>query len=384
MKESKRFVEVDENITVADLAGALSVKSSAVVKALMGLGMMASVNQILDMETATLVSQEFGYEVRNTTVTISDILKTKKTATTDTAQIVGEARPPVITIMGHVDHGKTSLLDAIRAENVAGGEAGGITQHIGAYQVEHDGRKITFLDTPGHEAFTSMRARGAQVTDVVILVVAADDGVMPQTLEAIAHAKAAKVPIIVAMNKMDKPGVNIERIQREMSGHGVTPEEWGGDSMFIPVSAKTKQGIPELLEAILLQADVLDLNVAKEGLASGFVIEARLDKSRGPIATILVTHGTLRQQDWLVAGTSTAACAPCSMTRATVCRKRLQRLLWKSWVCRKCLLRATPSTALSTMPSRRKLLPSVSRNSARRIRSRVRRAPSRRLWRSSP
>ncbi|MCA2961979.1 MAG: translation initiation factor IF-2 [Silvanigrellales bacterium] len=302
MKAAKRIVRVNESISVNDLAGEMAVKSSAVVKALMGLGMMASVNQVLDMETATLVAQEFGYEVQNTTVTIGDILNTKKTSITDTAQTESLTRPPVITIMGHVDHGKTSLLDAIRKADVAGGEAGGITQHIGAYQVERDGRKITFLDTPGHEAFTQMRARGAQVTDVVILVVAADDGVMPQTLEAIAHAKAAKVPVIVAMNKVDKAGANTERIMRELSGHGITPEEWGGESMFIPVSAKTQQGIPELLEGILLQADVLDLRAAPEGLASGFVIEAKLDKARGPVATVLVTQGTLKQQDWFVAG----------------------------------------------------------------------------------
>ena len=301
-KQSKKIVGVDENISVSDLAGEMSVKSSAVIKALMQLGMMASVNQILDVETATLVAQDFGFEVQNKTVSISDILNTKKTDKTDTTRTEIITRPPIITIMGHVDHGKTSLLDAIRSTKVASGEAGGITQHIGAYQIEYNGREITFLDTPGHEAFTQMRARGAQVTDVVILVVAADDGVMPQTVEAIAHAKAAKVPIIVAVNKMDKPGASVERIQRELAQHNVTPEEWGGESMFVPVSAKTQEGIPELLETILLQADVLDLKAPVEGLASGIVVEAKLDKSRGPVATLLVTNGTLKQSDWVVVG----------------------------------------------------------------------------------
>jgi translation initiation factor IF-2 len=302
MKASKRVVRVDESISVSDLAAEMSVKSSAIIKVLMKLGMMASVNQQLDMETATLVANEFEFEVQNASVSISDILNTKKTSKTDSAQAEVVTRAPIVTIMGHVDHGKTSLLDAIRSADVAAGEAGGITQHIGAYQVLHKDRKITFLDTPGHEAFTQMRARGAQVTDVVVLVVAADDGVMPQTVEAIAHAKAAGVPIIVAMNKMDKPGANVDRIQRELSQHNVTPEDWGGDSMFVPVSAKTKQGIPELLEAILLQSEVLDLRAPKEGLAAGVVIEAKLDKARGPVSTIIVTSGILRQGDCIVAG----------------------------------------------------------------------------------
>lgn len=302
MKASKRVVRVDESISVSDLASEMSVKSSAIIKVLMKLGMMASVNQQLDIETATLVANEFEFEIQNAAVSLTDILNTKKTAKTDSAQAAVVTRAPIVTIMGHVDHGKTSLLDAIRSAEVAAGEAGGITQHIGAYQVLHNERKITFLDTPGHEAFTQMRARGAQVTDVVVLVVAADDGVMPQTVEAIAHAKAANVPIIVAMNKMDKPGANVDRIQRELAQHNVTPEEWGGDAMFVPVSAKTKQGIPELLEAILLQSEVLDLKAPKEGLAAGVVIEAKLDKARGPVATVIVTSGILRQGDCIVAG----------------------------------------------------------------------------------
>lgn len=302
-KASKKIVRIEDHITVSDLASEMSVKASVVIKSLMALGMMAGVNQSIDFETATLVAQEFGFEVQNTAVSIGDILSKKAEQLSDT-QKAGIGRPPVVTIMGHVDHGKTSLLDAIRATDVAGGEAGGITQHIGAYQVEHNGRKITFLDTPGHEAFTSMRARGAQVTDVVVIVVAADDGVMPQTIEAVAHARAAKVPIVVAVNKIDKPGIDPDRVTRELAQHNVTPEEWGGDSMFVKVSAKTKQGLPDLLEAILLQADVLDLKAPEEGLAQGIVIEARLDKFRGAVATVIVTQGTMQVQDWIVAGTS--------------------------------------------------------------------------------
>jgi translation initiation factor IF-2 len=301
-KASKKIVRIDESVTVNDLAGMLSVKATAIIKSLMGLGMMAGVNQILDFETATIVIQEFGFEAHNATVSLADIFDTKKHGSK--AVHAGDAitRPPVVTIMGHVDHGKTSLLDVIRSANVAGGEKGGITQHIGAYQVEYNGRKLTFLDTPGHEAFTAMRSRGAQVTDVVILVVAADDGVMPQTVEAIAHAKAAGVPIIVAINKIDKQGVNLDRLYRELADQAVISEEWGGDCMFVKVSAKTKEGIPDLLESIVLQADVLDLKTPAEGLSSGIVIEAKLDKSRGPVATVIVTQGILKVSDWLVAG----------------------------------------------------------------------------------
>jgi translation initiation factor IF-2 len=299
-RQSKKVIRFDETISVSDLASELSVKASAVVKSLMQLGMMATVNQVLDVDTATLVAQEYGFEVQNTAVSIGEILS-RKSADVDTAEKL--MRPPVVTVMGHVDHGKTSLLDAIRSAEVAAGEAGGITQHIGAYQVEWSGRKISFLDTPGHEAFTAMRARGAEVTDIVVLVVAADDGVMPQTVEAINHAKAAKVPIIVAINKMDKPGVNVDRILRELSEHGVMSEEWGGDSIFVKVSAKTREGINDLLESILLQADVLELTAPENVAGSGFVIEARLDKSRGPVATLVVTQGTLNASDWIVAGT---------------------------------------------------------------------------------
>lgn len=299
-KASKKVIRVDEFITVNDLASEMSQKATAVIKTLMKLGMMASINQPLDFDTASFVAQEFGFEVQNASVSIGDILAQKRSKVEDDSVV---SRAPIVTIMGHVDHGKTSLLDAIRSAKVAEKELGGITQHIGAYQIEHQGRKLTFLDTPGHEAFTAMRARGAKVTDVVVLVVAADDGVMPQTIEAIAHAKAASVPIIVAINKIDKPGTNVERITRELSEQGVMPEEWGGEAMFVQVSAKTHQGIKELIEAILLQSDVLDLKAPKDGLAEGVVIEAKLDKARGPVATVIVTKGALNPQDSIVAGT---------------------------------------------------------------------------------
>ena len=300
-KASKKIIRIDETITVNDLAGELSQKATAVIKVLMKLGMSATINQQLDFDTATFVAQEFGYETQSSSVTIGDILSRR---TVKNNELNSFPRPPIITIMGHVDHGKTSLLDAIRSANVAAKEAGGITQHIGAYQIEYKGQKLTFLDTPGHEAFTAMRARGAQVTDIVVLVVAADDGVMPQTIEAISHAKAANVPIIVAVNKIDKPGSNLDRINRELSEQGVMPEEWGGDSIFVQVSAKTHQGLNDLIESILLQAEVLDLKAAKDTLAEGIVIEAKLDKARGPVATVIVTKGTLKNQDFIVVGTS--------------------------------------------------------------------------------
>lgn len=299
-KASKKIIRIDSHISVNDLASELSQKSGVIIKTLLKLGMFATANKVLDFDTATLVAQEFGYETQNVSVSLEDIISQKNTKQQTTVLI--ETRPPIITIMGHVDHGKTSLLDALRQTNVAAGEAGGITQHIGAYQIEYQNRKLTFLDTPGHEAFTAMRARGAQVTDIVVLVVAADDGVMPQTIEAIAHAKAANVPLIVAINKIDKPGINTDRIIRELSEHGVISEEWGGDSMFIQVSAKTHKGLDQLIEAILLQADVLDLKAPANGFAEGIVIEARRDKFRGPVATVIVTKGVLKQQDSVVIG----------------------------------------------------------------------------------
>jgi translation initiation factor IF-2 len=302
MRASKRIVRIDDSITVSSLAAQMSVKSSAVIKSLMSLGVLASVNQHLDNDTAILVAQEFGFEVQNVAKSIGDILSTESHTSAQEDAFEQITRAPVVTIMGHVDHGKTSLLDALRETNKTATEAGGITQHIGAYRVVKDGRAITFIDTPGHAAFTEMRARGAKVTDVVILVVAADDGVMPQTVEAINHAKSAGVPVVVAVNKIDKPAANYDRILAEMASHGITAEEWGGESIFVKVSALTKQGLGDLLDAVLLQAEVLDLRARTEGLAEGVVIESRLDKARGPVATFLVNKGILRKGETIVAG----------------------------------------------------------------------------------
>ncbi|MFA5081696.1 MAG: translation initiation factor IF-2 [Hydrogenophilaceae bacterium] len=293
-------VLVPETISVADLAHKMSVKAAEVIKALMKMGSMVTINQVLDQETAMIVVEELGH--------IAKLAPTDNPESylEDTGVEHKEAerlhRAPVVTVMGHVDHGKTSLLDYIRRARVAAGEAGGITQHIGAYHVETPRGMITFLDTPGHEAFTAMRARGAKATDLVILVVAADDGVMPQTREAIHHAKAGNVPIVVAVNKIDKPGANPEKIRQEVSAEGVVPEEWGGDTMFVDVSAKTGAGIDQLLESILLQAEVLELKAPVEAMAKGVVIESRLDKGRGPVATILVQSGTLKRGDMMLAG----------------------------------------------------------------------------------
>ena len=294
-------VLVPETITVAALAQKMSVKAAEVIKTLMKLGQMVTINQVLDQESAMIVVEELGHVAKPAKLDDPEAFL----AESEPAREVRLAsRAPVVTVMGHVDHGKTSLLDYIRRTRVASGEAGGITQHIGAYHVETPRGMITFLDTPGHEAFTAMRARGAKVTDLVILVVAADDGVMPQTIEAVHHAKAAKVPIVVAVNKIDKPESNPERIRQELSGQGVVPEEWGGDTMFVEVSAKTGQGIDRLLESTLLQAEVLELKAPHETPAKGFVIEARLDKGRGPVATVLVQAGTLRRGDIVLAGAS--------------------------------------------------------------------------------
>jgi translation initiation factor IF-2 len=299
-KASKRVVKISEAITVGDLARAIGVKFGEVIKKLMDMGMMATVNQVLDLDTATLVAAEFEYSVENVALNVESILEATPAEDVDDGE--REPRPPVVTIMGHVDHGKTSLLDAIRSANVTAGEAGGITQHIGAYAVDVDGRRVTFLDTPGHEAFTAMRARGAKVTDLVVLVVAADDGIMPQTQEAIDHARAAEVPIIVAVNKIDKPEADLERVTRELGNHGLAPEAWGGDTIVVPVSAKTKEGIPQLLEMLLLQADVLELTASTTRRARGTIIEAKLDRGRGPVATVLVQEGTLKVGDAFVCG----------------------------------------------------------------------------------
>ncbi len=294
-----RDVHIPETITVADLAHKMSVKGAEVIKLLMGMGQMVTINQVLDQDTAMIIVEEMGHKAHAAKLDDPEI---DLGAAAEDAPLM--PRPPVVTVMGHVDHGKTSLLDKIRVAKVAAGEAGGITQHIGAYHVDTPRGVITFLDTPGHEAFTAMRARGAKATDIVILVVAADDGVMPQTREAIHHAKAANVPLVVAINKIDKPEANPDRVKTELVSEEVVPEEYGGDSPFIGVSAKTGEGIDTLLENVLLQAEVLELKAPKEAPAQGIVIEARLDKGRGPVATVLVQSGTLKRGDMLLAGQS--------------------------------------------------------------------------------
>lgn len=299
-KASKRVVRMDEVISVGDMARDMGIKAGEVIKKLMGLGMMATINQVLDFDTATLVANEFEYQVESVAFDVETALQDQHEVTDPEEAL--EPRPPVVTIMGHVDHGKTSLLDAIRSTNVTQAEAGGITQHIGAYHARVDGRGVTFLDTPGHEAFTAMRARGAKVTDIVVLVVAADDGVMPQTIEAVDHARAADVPIIVAVNKIDRPDSDPERVQRGLADHGLVPEAWGGDTIFAPVSAVTREGLPNLLEMLLLQADLLELKANPDKLARGVVVEAKLERGRGPVSTILVQEGTLKVGDPIFAG----------------------------------------------------------------------------------
>ncbi|HKE46441.1 MAG TPA: translation initiation factor IF-2 [Rhodanobacteraceae bacterium] len=296
-----REVSVGDSITVADLANRMAVKGAEVVKQLFKMGVMTTINQVIDHDTAVLVAEELGHKVVQAADTSAETTLLAQTgAAVDDGDLA--TRPPVVTIMGHVDHGKTSLLDYIRRTKVAAGEAGGITQHIGAYHVDTPKGVITFLDTPGHAAFSSMRARGAQSTDIVVLVVAADDGVMPQTVEAIQHARAAKVPLLVAMNKMDKPEANPDHVKQGLVQHEVVPEEWGGDVQFVPVSAKTGDGVDALLDAILVQAEVMELKARPDGRASGVVIESSLDKGRGPVATVLVQAGMLKKGDFLVCG----------------------------------------------------------------------------------
>ncbi len=298
LKEELPKVELPPSITVRQLADILKVEPVKIIKQLMRKGIMANINQTLDFNTASITATDFGYNAKAT--------KERRALPSRKKKGKGElsVRPPVVTVMGHVDHGKTTLLDVIRKTNVTAQEVGAITQHIGAYQALVDGRKITFLDTPGHEAFTAMRARGAQATDIVILVVAADDGVMPQTVEAINHAKAAKVPIVVAVNKIDKPDANPERVKQQLADLGLVIEEWGGDTVCVPISAKQEQGISDLLENLFLVADILELKADPNSAAEGVVIEAKLDKTKGPLATLLVQKGTLNRGDIVVAGSA--------------------------------------------------------------------------------
>ena len=299
----EKAVITSETITVKELSVKIGKPAAEIIKKLFILGIMATINQEIDFDTCSLIASDYGIELEhNVAKTFEEVLQESSDEVDESTELV--ERPPVVTIMGHVDHGKTSLLDAIRNSSVTEGEAGGITQHIGAYTVTCNGRTITFIDTPGHEAFTSMRARGAQVTDIVILVVAADDGIMPQTVEAINHAKAANVPIIVAINKMDRETANPERVKQQLTEHGLVSEEWGGDTICVPVSAKTQMGLDSLLEMVLLEADVLELKANPNRLAKGTIIEAELDKGRGPIATVLVQNGTLKIGDTIVAGTA--------------------------------------------------------------------------------
>ncbi|NLG99487.1 MAG: translation initiation factor IF-2 [Chloroflexi bacterium] len=307
MSENGRKIELPDNITVRDLAQRMESSPIQVIKILMSNGVMANINQLVDYDTAAVVASELGFEA---TLEVPETKEEKETgeiplwrqllASEPPASLV--TRPPVVTILGHVDHGKTSLLDALRKTDVAGGEAGGITQHIGAYQVELNGRPITFLDTPGHAAFSAMRARGAQGADIVVLVVAANDGVMPQTREAIAHAKAARVPIVVALNKIDRPDANPDFVKRQLADLGLVPDEWGGNTLVVPVSAKQKLGLEDLLEAILLSADSADITANPNGKTFGTVIEAQVDRAKGVVATLLVQNGTLNQGDIIVAG----------------------------------------------------------------------------------
>ncbi|NMC48475.1 MAG: translation initiation factor IF-2 [Desulfovibrio sp.] len=298
LKAAKRKIRMEETIRVSDLARQMGIKAQDLIKVLLGLGALVTINQSLDVDTTILAAGEFGYEVEKVGFSEEDFLLDREADNPEDLR----PRPPVVTIMGHVDHGKTSLLDAVRASNITSGEAGGITQHIGAYHVATNRGEIVFLDTPGHEAFTAMRARGAQVTDIVVLVVAADDGVMDQTREAVNHAKAAGVPIVVAVNKIDKPEANPERVMRELGDLGLVPEAWGGETIFANVSAKQKIGLDALLEMILLQAEVLELKANPDKRARGHIVEARLDKGRGPVGTILIQEGTLKQGDAFVCG----------------------------------------------------------------------------------
>ncbi len=334
-----KAIVIEEKLTVQDLANRLQVNPGAVIKKLIEMGVMATLNQVVDAETAALIAQEFGadVELEKIEATLEAVLDE---AEDDQAAL--EMKPPVITVMGHVDHGKTSLLDAIRQTNVIATEAGGITQHIGAYQVELRGKKITFLDTPGHEAFTSIRARGAQITDIAVLVVAADDGVMPQTVEAINHAKAAGVPIVVAVNKIDKPQANQDRVKQQLTEYGLVAEEWGGDTICVPVSAHTKEGLEHLLEMLLLVAEMEELKSNPNRAARGTVIEARLDKGRGPMATVLIQKGDLHVGDYALAGTAYGKVRAMLDFKGRRVKKAPPPHRWKSLACPRHPMQATP------------------------------------------
>ena len=292
-----REVKIKQSMTVAELAGQMALKNSDLIAKMMGLGVMATVNQSLDQDTAVLITEELGHKAIIIKESDDEIITTQKIKITE-----GKPRAPIVTIMGHVDHGKTSLLDYIRKSKITESESGGITQHIGAYKVKTNNGEIAFLDTPGHAAFTSMRARGAQVTDIVILVVSADDGVMPQTKEAIEHSKAAGVPMIVAINKIDKENADQEKVKNDLAANDVVPEDWGGDTIFVPISALTGEGVDNLLDSVVLQAEILELKANDQGPATGIVIESSLDKGKGPIATILIQNGILNQKDFILVG----------------------------------------------------------------------------------
>ncbi len=296
-QKNRGTLVIPDTITVREFAEKLGVPATAIIKTLMGIGVMASINQSIDHDAAAMVAQKLGYKVERPQETQTAVVDTSE----DPPELLKE-RPPIVTIMGHVDHGKTTLLDAIRKTRVVETEAGGITQHLGAYQVQRNGKKITFIDTPGHEAFTAMRSRGAQVTDIAVLVVAADDGVMPQTVEAINHAKAADVPIIVAVNKMDRPGANLDRVKQQLAEHDLVPEDWGGDTIVVPVVALKGEGIDDLLEMILLVAELRELKANPDRPGQATVIESELDKGKGPVATILVKNGSVRVGDAVVVG----------------------------------------------------------------------------------
>ncbi|KXS40743.1 MAG: translation initiation factor IF-2, partial [Candidatus Frackibacter sp. T328-2] len=302
--EEENIIEIEGTLTVKELAEKLDIEPNSLIQNLIGLGIMATINQELDQDTIEIILDDYGYTAKfgveseeEEEISLNELVQDIEDKPEDL-----QARPPVVTVMGHVDHGKTTLLDAIRETNVTESEAGGITQHIGAYQVEISGDKVTFLDTPGHEAFTSMRARGAQATDITILIVAADDGIMPQTVEAINHAQAAEVPIIVAINKIDKPNAQPDRVKQELTEHGLVPEEWGGNTICVPISALKKQNLDELLEMVTLVSEMEELKANPDRLANGVIVEAELDKGRGAVATVLVQNGTLKVGDPLVAG----------------------------------------------------------------------------------